>query len=99
MLEADFWFQSSFADYLEYHASRLDISTTNVAVRVPVYLTGQHYSAGAVGALSMVGRLSGLRFPLGDLQHDVIRQNEQLAAITAENEELAAVSCLRTRLR
>lgn len=91
VLEADFWFQSSFADYLEYHASRLDISTTNVAVRVPVYLTGQHYSAGAVGALSMVGRLSGLRFPLGDLQHDVIRQNEQLAAITAENEELARI--------
>ena len=91
VLEADFWFQSSFADYLEYHASRLDISTTNVAVRVPVYLTGQHYSAGAVGALSMVGRLSGLRFPLGDLQHDVIRQNEQLAAIVADNEELARV--------
>lgn len=91
ILEADFWFQSSFADYLEYHASRLDISTTNVAVRVPVYLTGQHYSSGAVGALSMVGKLAGLRFPLGDLQHDVIRQNEHLAAVAAQNEELARI--------
>ncbi|MFT0847877.1 PAC2 family protein [Actinomycetaceae bacterium L2_0104] len=91
VLEADFWFQSSFADYLEYHASRLGIPMTNVAVRVPVYLASQHYSAGAVGALSMVGKLAGLRFPLGDLQHDVIIQNEQLTAISAENEELARI--------
>ncbi len=91
VLEADFWFQSSFADYFEYHASRLGIPMTNVAVRVPVYLASQHYSAGAVGALSMVGKLAGLRFPLGDLQHDVIIQNDQLTAIASENEELARI--------
>lgn len=91
VLEADFWFQSSFADYLEYHASRLGIPMANVAVRVPVYLAGQHYSAGAVGALSMVGKLAGLRFPLGDLQHDVIMQNEQLTSLAGENEELARI--------
>lgn len=90
-LEANFWFQASFADYLEYHASRLGIPMTNVAVRVPVYLSGHHYSAGAVGALSMVGQMSGLRFPIGDLQHDVARQNEHLAELTEQNQELGQI--------
>lgn len=90
-LDANFWFQASFADYLEYHASRLDIPMTNVAVRVPMYLAGHHYSSGAVGALSMVGKISGLRFPVGDLQHDVARQNERLVELAEENQELGQV--------
>ena len=90
-IEANFWFQSSFADYLEYHASRLDIPMTNVAVRVPVYLAGHHYSAGAVGALSIISQTSGLRFPIGDLQHDVARQNEYLDQLVEDNQELGQV--------
>lgn len=90
-LEADFWYQASFADYLEYHASRLDIPMTNVAVRVPVYLASHHYSAGAVGALSMIGQISGLRFPVGDLQHDVARQNEHITELCEENQELGQI--------
>ncbi|MCF2705694.1 PAC2 family protein [Arcanobacterium haemolyticum] len=88
VLEADFWFQASFASYLEYKVSKLDLSVTNVAVRVPMYLAPHHYSAGAAGALQMVASISGLRLPVGDLEQDAASQAEELTAIMAENEDL-----------
>ena len=91
VLKADFWFPSSFADYFEYHAGELGITTTNVAVRVPFYLTGNRYSAGAAGALSMVSSLSGLRFPMGDLEREASAENAALAELGKENAELSAL--------
>lgn len=91
VLQADFWFQSSFADYLEYQASRLDLHMTNIAVRVPMYLAAHHYSAGAAGALNMVTSLSGLRLPVGDLEQDASRQQEELVQLMAQNDDLAGL--------
>ncbi len=88
VLDADFWFQASFASYLEYKVSQLDLSMTNVAVRVPMYLTSHHYSAGAAAALAMVASISGLRLPVGDLEHDAANQADELAGLAVENEEL-----------
>lgn len=88
VLEANFWFQSSFADYLEFQTSRLDLGMTNVAVRVPMYLVGHHFSAGAAGVLKMVSSLSGLRLPVGDLEQDSAGQVEELAELMEQNEEL-----------
>lgn len=88
VLEANFWFQSSFADFVEFQTSRLDLEMTNVAVRVPMYLAGHHYSAGAAGALRMVGSISGLKFPVGDLDQDSAQQHEELEELMKQNEEL-----------
>jgi hypothetical protein len=87
-LHADFWFQSSFADYFEYQTSRVDLEMTNIAVRVPMYLVGHHYSAGAVAALNMVTSISGLRLPVGDLEQDAASQQEELSELMNQNEDL-----------
>lgn len=83
----DIWFESRFADYLEYQAQEDGISYTNIAVRVPLYLASNRFPAGAGGALSMVARASGLRLPLGDLEQSAANQNDELATFAEQNEE------------
>ena len=90
-LQADFWFQSSFADFVEYHIARTDLEMTNIAVRVPMYLAGHHYSAGALGALTMMASLSDLRLPFGDLEQDAAKQSEEFSVLMGNNEELAHI--------
>lgn len=87
-LDAEFWFPASFASYFEYHAGKVGIDMTNVAVRVPIYLAPHQYPAGAVSALSMVSSMSGLSFPLGDLTRDSEEQNTNLATMMENNSEL-----------
>mgnify|MGYP000845838720 FL=1 len=89
VFEADFWFAASFADYLEYHTAKLGISHTNVAVRVPVYLAGDRYFTGAAGALGLTSSLSGLYFPLGDLEQAAAEEVEAYASVIEANEDLA----------
>lgn len=89
VLEADFWFPASFADYMEYHVARLGVAHTNIAVRVPMYLSGNRYSAGALAVLGMASSLSGLHFPIGDLEQEADEEFENLAAMQEQNEELA----------
>lgn len=83
----DIWFESRFADYLEYQAQQDGMSYTNIAVRVPLYLASNRFPAGAGGALSMVARASGLRLPLGDLEQQAASQNEELVTFAEQNEE------------
>lgn len=90
-LNADFWFPASFASYFEFHAGKVGLDMTNVAVRVPIYLAPHHYPAGAASALSMVSSMSGLSFPLGDLTRDSEEQKANLASMMEENKELEAI--------
>lgn len=90
-LDADFWFPASFASYFEFHAGKIGLDMTNVAVRVPIYLATHHYPAGAASALSMVSSMSGLSFPLGDLTRDSEEQKANLAAMMDENKELEGI--------
>ena len=90
-LDADFWFPASFASYFEFHAGKIGLDMTNVAVRVPIYLAAHHYPAGAASALSMVSSMSGLSFPLGDLTRDGEEQKANLAAMMDENKELEGI--------
>lgn len=89
VFEADFWFTASFADYVEFHTAKLGISHTNVAVRVPVYLAGDRYFTGAAGALGLTSSLSGLYFPLGDLEQAAAEEVEAYSSAIEGNEELA----------
>lgn len=89
VFEADFWFTASFADYVEFHTTKLGISHTNVAVRVPVYLAGDRYFTGAAGALGLTSSLSGLYFPLGDLEQAAAEEVEAYSSAIEGNEELA----------
>lgn len=89
VLEADFWFPASFADYFEYHAEKIGVSHTNIAVRVPMYLAGNRYTSGALSALGMASSLSGLHFPIGDLEQEAHEESTTLAAMAEQNGELA----------
>ena len=89
VFEADFWFTAGFADYVEFHTAKLGISHTNVAVRVPVYLAGDRYFTGAAGALGLTSSLSGLYFPLGDLEQAAAEEVEAYSSAIEGNEELA----------
>ena len=89
VFEADFWFTAGFADYVEFHTAKLGISPTNVAVRVPVYLAGDRYFTGAAGALGLTSSLSGLYFPLGDLEQAAAEEVEAYSSAIEGNEELA----------
>lgn len=90
-LDAEFWFPASFASYFEFHAGKIGLEMTNVAVRVPIYLAAHHYPAGAASALSMVSSMSGLSLPLGDLTRDGEEQNANLAQMMDNNNDLANI--------
>ena len=92
VLEADFWFPASFADYVEFHLGKLGgVSHTNVAVRVPMYLAGHQFSSGAAGVLGLMSSLSGLHFPLGDLEQEAAAEASNLASMVRQNDELATI--------
>ncbi|MDO4888321.1 MAG: PAC2 family protein [Actinomycetaceae bacterium] len=91
VLQADFWFPAAFADYVEYHLGELGITHTNVAVRVPMYLAGHQYSPGAAGALGLMSSISGLHFPLGDLEQEAAVEISALTEMIKQNDDLASL--------
>lgn len=91
VLDAQFWFPASFSSYFEFHAGKVGVDVTNVTARVPFYLAGHHYPAGAASALSMVSSMAGLVFPLGDLTRDAEEQQTELKTMMEANPELAEI--------
>lgn len=87
-LNANVWFAASFTDFFEYNVAQFGASSVTITVRVPVYLTGNRYAAGAVSALSMLASVSGLSFPLGDLELGVREENDILADMMKQNDQL-----------
>ncbi|MBS5749423.1 MULTISPECIES: PAC2 family protein [Actinotignum] len=90
-LEADVWYPASFSDFLEYSLGQMGVATFSVTVRVPMYIAGHHYAAGAASALSMLAKTAGLSLPLGDLEASAAEESEQLAQLTEHNEQLAEI--------
>lgn len=91
ILDADFWFPASFGSYFEFHAGKMGIDVTSIAVRVPIYLGPHHYPSGAASALSMASKLSGLSFPVGDLTRDAEEQKAELAQMVKSNPDFAEI--------
>ncbi|WP_124039649.1 PAC2 family protein [Neoactinobaculum massilliense] len=87
MLEAEAWFPASFATFFEYIANAAGKSTVNLTVRVPVYLVQHNFSAGSVAILAQLSKMSGLSFPMGDLEHAASEEENQFNAMRAQNEE------------
>ncbi|MDD7384303.1 MAG: PAC2 family protein [Actinomycetaceae bacterium] len=90
-MPADFWFSGGFADYFEYLLSGGDVATTNVAVRVPFYMARHTFASGASAALGMLSHVTGLSFPVGDLQERAAEEDEALNQLVEQNEQLGEI--------
>ncbi|MDY5153892.1 PAC2 family protein [Actinobaculum suis] len=90
-LQANVWYSASFSDFFEYNIAQFGMESVALTVRVPVYLTGNRYSAGAVSGLSMLASVSGFSFPLGDLEVSAREENEALETMMKQNEQLREI--------
>ena len=90
VLDADFWMPASFSSYFEYHARNIGIDVVNITARIPAYVVGNQYPA-AAGVLGMASEMSGISFPVGDLEQSAQAQEEELNELVKDRAEFAAV--------